>query len=77
MDGGDSGSEIAKEVLTDVEEPDFEKQEKPISAKGASKRKSRTQKESVNNGKQSLTIGDLLIQPIANLNKCVNIDFFE
>jgi hypothetical protein len=57
MDGGDSGSELTKDVLTDAEEQDLEKQEKPVSAKGASKRKSRTQKESVNNGKQSLGLG--------------------
>ena len=53
MDGGDSGSELTKDVLTDAEEQDLEKQEKPVSAKGASKRKSRTQKD----GKQSLGLG--------------------
>ncbi len=46
--GGDSGSEVAKD---DVDEVDYEKPEKPVTTminKGASKRKARSQKESSN-----------------------------
>ena len=46
--GGDSGSEVAKE---DVDELDYEKPEKPPTTsinKGASKRKARGQKDSSN-----------------------------
>jgi hypothetical protein len=52
MDGGDSGSEMAKDLSTpdaDVDDSDAEKQEKNCTLiKGASKRKARSHKDSSN-----------------------------
>ena len=62
--GGDSGSEVAKD---DVDELDYEKPEKPPTTsnnKGASKRKARGQKESSN--------GELIIAHEIGLGVTIN-----
>jgi hypothetical protein len=55
----DSGSEIAKDSLTDAEESDLDKQEKPVPAKGAGKRKSRGHKETPNNGEYLMPYSEI------------------
>ena len=52
----DSGSEIAKEGLTDADESDLEKPEKPVVVKGSGKRKSRGQKEPSSHGESIETM---------------------